>query len=287
MKSLLVSFILVSMIILPCCKGRSTPEINIIFLHHSTGEIIWQGKQTSKFLKLINSAGRRLNIGSDFGAQLPKLLKEYNRTNNKNYKIREMNFPKATPYGWKNYPYDYYNLWIKNAGEKPFMEEPTLEMLTRDYNVIIFKHCFPVCNIQPDQDIPDINSETKTLPNYKLQYTALRDKLHEFPETKFIVFTGAAQVKKNITEEEALRARDFFTWVVNEWDIPGDNIYIWDFYNLETEGELYLLDKYAVSGTDSHPNSEFAETVTHLLLNRITDIVENKGANTQNSGRNN
>lgn len=32
-----------------------------------------------------------------------------------------------------------------------FMEEHTLEMLTREYQVIIFKHCFPVNKIAEDQ----------------------------------------------------------------------------------------------------------------------------------------
>ena len=50
------------------------------------------------------------------------------------YFIEEKIFPKAEPYGWNNYPYDYYNIWVKNAGEQPFMEEPTLEILTKEYD---------------------------------------------------------------------------------------------------------------------------------------------------------
>ena len=34
-----------------------------------------------------------------------------------------MSFPKPNPYGWNNYPYDYYNIWVKNAGEELYMEE--------------------------------------------------------------------------------------------------------------------------------------------------------------------
>jgi len=34
--------------------------------------------------------------------------------------------------------------------------------------------------------------------------------------------------------------------MIDEWDEAGDNIFIWDFYSYETEGGLYLLDKYAV-----------------------------------------
>jgi len=49
------------------------------------------------------------------------------------------------------------------------------------------------------------------------------------------LFTGAAQVKSQISEDEAKRAKEFFEWAVKEWDLPNDNIYIWDFYNLQTE----------------------------------------------------
>ena len=128
----------------------------------------------------------------------------------------------------------------------------------KEYQVIIFKHCYPVSNIQADKDSADINSDYKSIANYKLQYAALRDKLHEFPDTKFIFWTGAAQVKSAVSEDEAKRAKEFFTWVINEWDLPGDNIHIWDLYSLETEGGLYFKEEYATSPNDSHPNGEFA-----------------------------
>jgi hypothetical protein len=177
-----------------------------------------------------------------------------------------MEFPKAKPYGWNNYPFDYYNIWVKNAGDKAFMEEPTLETLTDANDVIIFKHCFPVSNIQEELDIPDIESDIKTIGNYKLQYEALKEKLQGFADTKFILWTGAVQVRSTITEEEAIRAKEFFRWVIEEWDQPEDNIFIWDFYQLETEGGLFFKDEYAVSSSDSHPNREFAGRVVNLLF---------------------
>ena len=147
-----------------------------------------------------------------------------------------------------------------------------------------FKHCFPVSNIQAELDTADINSDVQTISNYKLQYNALRDKLHEFPEVKFIVFTGAAQVRSNITEDEAKRASEFFSWVKDDWDTAGDNIYIWDLYCFQTDGDLYFRDEYAVSSTDSHPNKQFASKAVGLLFNRIVDIIEQNGDKTLLSG---
>ena len=217
-------------------------------------------------------------------AQLASLIKKYNIENGKGYLIQDMIFPKESPYGWKNYPFDYYNIWVRNSGKELYMKEPTLDLLTRDYDVIIFKHCFPVSNIVEDQDASDINSEIKTIANYKLQYLALREKLLEYPDSKFILFTGAAQVKSNIDEDKAKRAREFFSWVINEWDHQNDNIFLWDLFGLQTEGELYFKNNYAVSLADSHPNTEFAGRAVQLLSNRIIDVIENNGNTTTLTG---
>ncbi len=251
-----------TIMVISCGQEARSPYMNIIFLHHSTGKVIWNGEDHS----------------------LKQLFKEYNKEFDTNYAIREQAFPKSSPYGWKNYPYDYYNIWAKNAGEEPYMQEPTLEMLTKDYQVIMFKHCFPVSNIQADLDSPDINSDIKTLSNYKLQYLALRDKLHEFPDTKFIIWTGAALVKASTSEDNALRAKEFFEWVTDQWDQPSDNIYIWDLYSLQTEGGLYFKDEYAVSTTDSHPNKKFAGRVVYNLFDRIIDVIEKDGNGTKLNG---
>ena len=285
MKSRLVIFLVLMIIPLVSCRQKEkTSDMNIIFLHHSTGEVIWNGNSLSLITKAADRISNRLADIIGPKARLPLLFKEFNKENEKNYLINEMVFPKAAPYGWNNFPYDYYNIWIKNAGEEAYMEEPTLEMLTKEYQVIIFKHCFPVSNIQADQDSPNINSDIKTISNYKLQYAALRNKLQQFPDTKFILFTGAAQVRTNVTEDKAKRAKEFFGWVTDEWDLPGDNIYLWDLYKLQTEGGLFFRDEFAASPNDSHPNGDFAGKAVKLLFNRITDIVENNGTGTQLTG---
>ena len=112
------------------------------------------------------------------------------------------------------------------------MEEPTLEMLTRDYDVISFKHCFSVSSIQPDRGAGDVAAEEKRLENYVLQYEALKAKLHEFPDTRFVVWTAAALVAAGTDEGQAERTRLFVEWVKTEWNEPGDNIFVWDFHGL-------------------------------------------------------
>lgn len=286
MKWTLIFLTVISLatVITSCRPTKKDADMNIIFLHHSTGTVIWRGEQPSIMVRAANKISGRLANALGHKARLLQLFEEYNNKQNKAYRIQEANFPKSSPYGWHNYPYDYYNIWVKHAGPTPFQEEPTLEMLTQQYQVIIFKHCFPVSNIQPDSSSPDVSSDYKSLANYKLQYLALRDKLHEFPDTKFILFTGAAQVQSETSEAEAKRAREFFQWVVNAWDVPGDNIFLWDLYQLQTEGGIYLKESHARATNDSHPNGAFAARAAQLLFNRIVDVIEHNGAGTKLTG---
>jgi len=231
----------------------------ILFLHHSTGKVIWNGGVKQWF-------------------------SNYNQTNGKDYIIIEQDFPKKSPYGWNNYPFDYWNIWVNHAGEEPYMEEPTLEMITKNYNVVIFKHCFPVSSIEEDKGNPVISSSRKNLEVYKLKYEALKEKMKEFNQTKFIVWTIPALVEKQTTGEKALRAQEFYNWVKNEWDEKGDNIYLWDFYELETEGGLYLKNEYAKSLEDSHPSTVFSEKVAPYFCQRIVDIIEGRGDSSSITG---
>lgn len=236
-------------------NGGSQPQepmgdaVSVVFLHHSTGGVI-------------------------YGGGVEEWFDDYNTASSTDHQITEMAFPHA-PYPWSNYPYDYWHLWVENGGPSPVEGQETLEMLTLEYDVIVFKHCYPVSALEADTGNPDITSATKSQENYKLQYDALRDKLHEFPNNRFIVWTGAALIEDETTPESAARAREFFQWVINEWDEPGDNIYVWDFWQLETEGGLYLLSEY--SSGDSHPNSTFAEMVAPLFGQRVIDVMDGYG----------
>lgn len=239
-------------------------KIKIIFLHHSTGKNIWLGA-TNKY---INKLTGKSSVQDYFN--------DYNKTHGSEYLINEQYFPKSSPYGWKNYPFDYYNIWVRNAGDKAYMDEPTLEILTKEYDVIIFKHCYPVSRILPDTGHPDINSEEKRLENYKLQYNAIKKKLLEFPQVKFILWTPAVHIKSQLSEDEALRTYDFYKWINNQWYKGGENIFLWDFYNYETEGDLYFKEDYSEGHDNSHPNIKFSSRISPLFCKFIIDVIESR-----------
>jgi hypothetical protein len=235
---------------------KSPEAVNILFLHHSTGNNIWMGGVEPWFTK-------------------------YRFQHQKAYFITEQHFP--VEYG--NNPYDYWNIWVNHAGQKPYYYEPTLEMIAEEYSVVVFKHCFPVSGIDQSDGKGDVSSDKQTLENYKLQYNALRKKLLGFPEIKFILWTGASLVKGATSPDQAGRARQFFNWVRKEWDQPGDNIFLWDFQMLETEGGLFLLDTNAEGPTDSHPNKNFSQQVAPFFCQRIVDVIEGRGDSGEITGK--
>jgi hypothetical protein len=256
-------YILIALLLTNCRSNQENMN-KIVFLHHSTGYSIWTGK-TNRYIYKITGQG-----------DVQRYFKKYNSKNKTGYVISDRFFPKKELYGWNNYPFDYYNIWVKNAGDEPFLEEPTLEILTKDYDVIIFKHCFPVSNIKEDTGSPDINSPVKSIENFRLQYDALKNKMHRFPENKFIVWTPAVNTQKRMSENEAIRTRQFRDWVVNEWDEKGDNIFVWDFYELETEGGLFLAEKNAFSPDNSHPGREFSARIAPLFGQFVIDVIEDR-----------
>lgn len=254
--------LLIILLLFSSCEPKQNTMTKIVFLHHSTGQSIWIGKTNRYIYKFT----KRNDVQSYFS--------KYNSSNKTNYLITERSFPAMEPYGWQNYPFDYYNIWVKNSGDNPFMNEPTLELLTKEYDVIIFKHCYPVSNILEDTGNPDINSKERRIENYKLQYNALKKKMHEFPQNKFIVWTPAVMPKSILPEDKAQRTKEFYQWMINAWDDYGDNIFIWDFYKYETEGGLFLKDEYSTGLNDAHPNKQFAGRIAPLFSQFIINVIE-------------
>jgi len=228
-------------------------DSKIVFLHHSTGELVWR-------------AGVREHIA------------QYNSRAGKRYAIAARAYPDGKSYPWDNYPFDYWNIWVAHAGPNAYSGQATLEILTREFDVIVLKHCFPVSAIESDIGQLNPASPRKSLENYRVQYMALRDKMRTFPKTRFLVWTGAALKRNATNSEQAIRARAFVDWVKATWDEPGDNIFVWDFFGLETEGGVYLTDANATE--DSHPNEQFVARVAPLLARRIVDVVEGRGDST-------
>jgi hypothetical protein len=237
----------------------------VIFLHHSTGEnVYYEGK-------------------------VKEWIDDFNLKNKCHIDITERAFPNE-PYEWKNYPFDYWNLWINQACEagKPGIE--CINTLCRDYKMIILKHCFPGADILEDTGNQDVASERKSLENYKVQYRALLDMMDKYPDNLFIVWTLAPLHRLATTPENAARAKEFVGWVKNEWLTEDgrnhENILIFDFWGLTAAQEempgheqvnclRYEYEKSHDSG-DSHPNVTANEAVGPVFARFITGAFKEK-----------
>lgn len=236
-----------------------------IFLHHSTGNGVYV-------------------VG-----KVPTWISTYNSSHGTNYKISDRSYPN-TPYTWANYPYDYWNLWINGTCDSSNPNIECLNTLCTNFDVIIYKHCFPGARIVIDDAVSAINSSKRTLGNYKLQYRALRTLMDSYPQNKFIIWTLAPLHRLDTNEENAARAKEFVGWVKNEWLTEDGkvhpNIFIFDFWELAAEsnpsptnGKVNCLKyDYEKSHTenDSHPNKTANEYIGPKFAEFIVKVIETK-----------
>lgn len=216
--------------------------MKIHFLHHSTGG------------NLIAGAGG-----------IAKMFTEYNTTFGTDYQFTE---EWSSPSG--NYPYDYYSDTFSEANLKKYTEQ---------YNVLIWKHCFPGSSILEDEADPKIDTSRQSLEVYKLQYRALRDRFDAYPDTKFMVWTLPPLHRNATNADEARRATEFSAWVKTDFLTENGshpNMGCFDFRGYVAGEDNFL--KYAYepdhTGSDSHPNQTANDTVCPLFFQSIIDFID-------------
>ena len=257
-----LSGMLVFVIVVFFCRCVSADNEKIIFLHHSTGEGVY------------------------YEGEVPEWIDDYNYNHGTSYLISERNYPDS-PYDWANYPYDYWNLWINKTCDSTNPNIECMETLALNYDVIIFKHCFPGAAIDEDSGSPDVSSSIKTLENYKEQYRALRKMMDNYEDNAFIVWTLAPLHRLATNESESARAKQFVDWVNKEFLTEDGkshpNIFIFDFWSIVAEDDINPSPgktnclKYEYEGShfssDSHPNYDANQTAGPEFARTIVDTV--------------
>lgn len=240
----------------------SADDIDIIFLHHSTGAGVY-------------------NEGD-----VPGWFSDYNAAYGTDYRITERSFPDS-PYDWANYPYDYWYLWVDGACDASSSGIECLDTLAAAYDVIVFKHCFPGAGIEPDSGSPDVASATKTIENYTLQYRALRDLMDSYPDTLFILWTLAPLHRLATSADQAARAHAFVDWVTTDFQREDGrmhpNIALFDFWAIVAEDDpapsrgkvnclRYDYEQNHLS-SDSHPNPAANQAAGPAFAQMIVDAA--------------
>lgn len=249
MKSIFLLLMLYSLIF-----HTSAQTDKAIFLHHSTGG------------------------GVFFEGDVSEWIVDYNIQHGTSLEVTEFSYPNS-PWGWENYPFDYWKLWIDGSCNNSLDNIQCLDKLCQNNELIIFKHCFPGAGIEADNGNGDVTSPAKTLNNYKLQYRALLALFDQYPNNKFMVWTLAPLHRNATNSDQANRAAQFVDWVKNTWLTEDGNqhlnVVIFDFFGLAAEqnanpaqGEQYCL-KYEYegnhNGSDSHPNTLANQTIGPLF----------------------
>jgi hypothetical protein len=253
MKKIILVFSFILLFFWTSLVGAVGDE-DIIFLHHSTGDGVY-------------------NVGN-----VASWFSTYNSTNGTTYQISERAYPN-TPYPWDNYPYDYWNLWVNGACNSADPDIECMNTLAQNDDVIIYKHCFPGAGVLADTGSPSVSSNRKSLENYKLQYRALRNVMDNYPSNIFIVWTLAPLHRLASNDNDAARAKQFVDWVKNDF-LTEDanahpNIYIFDFFGNAAGVDNYLKYEYEIghANSDSHPNTLANQTIGPIFAQFIVDSI--------------
>lgn len=227
---------------------------SVIYLHHSTGKNIWQGG-------------------------IPEAVQARNEADGTNIQIKERSYPDK-PHAWENNPYEYWNLWVNHSGENRFEEQATLEQIAADYDVIVWKNCYVSAGMEADDGNPEVSSQKKTPANYKLQYDALKAKMNAFPDKTFVVWTIPPKTQGDTSDEAARLTNEMVAWMKSDWDVKGDNVFLWDYHELAMEGSpdgLHPKEGYSVGKKDSHPGEEISASASKRFAQRLSDVMAGKG----------
>ena len=137
------------------------------------------------------------------------------------------------------------------------------------YDVIAFKSCYPVSNIQSDDQLAE----------YKSYYLSIRARMDEYPDKIFIVLTPPPEIPADSDPQAAARARDFARWLASGEYLDGHpNVFTFNFFDLMADGATNMLRAdYQTDESDAHPNELANQTTGALFVDFIDQSVKSYG----------
>jgi hypothetical protein len=231
--------------------------IKVLFIHHSTGGNLIKQGSLRQFIQKINpdiefwDHGYNL-YGSHTSANLLATFTFHTGLSDDKGRMTGTD----------------YNLIISNNSPKEYAEifsrkqnDPTLKSILR-YDIIAFKNCFPTTKIESE----------KQLDEYKEYYKIIRDKIKEYKEKKFIIFTPPPLRQELTTEENANRAKQLIQFLNSkEFQSSTDNVFVFDFFSMLADEKGYLKKGYTkLLCTDSHPNRKANKEIAPVFAKFLT-----------------
>ncbi len=223
----------------------SSQTIRILFLHHSTGE------------NLINGGGVREGLAArgyefyDHGYNGDGLRLADGSYNGMNFNVPDDNTD----------PDGFARIFAQPLHDPP---DNTFSYLMQ-YDVIIFKSCFPVSNIGSDEQLAE----------YQSHYLSIRDRMDQYPNKLFIIVTQPPQVPGSSDRQESQRARAFSQWLQSDDYLAGHpNVFVFDFFDLLAGSDDFLRPEYRVDDYDAHPNERANEEIGPLFVDLIDQAIQ-------------
>jgi hypothetical protein len=235
----------------PPPQGTGARFRKIIFLHHSTGEaLIAEGGVRERLTALgyefydhgYNDDGLRLANG---------------QSANMNFNIPDDNTD----------PNGFNTLFAQPVHTPP---DNAFSRLMQ-YDVIAFKSCFPVSDIQSDEQLEE----------YKTYYRNIRAVMDQHRDKIFIVVTPPPLVPSATDAQTAARARAFANWLKSPEYLSGHpNVFTFDFFNLLAESNSGARDynmlraAYRSAPDDLHPNERANQTIGPQFADFIDQAIK-------------
>lgn len=216
----------------------------ILFMHHSTGANLVRGGAVREGLTAMGYEFW------DHGYNDEGLFDARGRATRLSFDVPDDN---TNPDGWA----------------AVFAQEPTSpsenafsHML--EYDVILFKSCFPASNITDDE----------MLANYTLWYAGIRSAIDLHPETLFILFTPPPLVPNDTEPANAARAIQWAAYLSSDAYTGGRaNLAVFDFFTLLADERGFLRQEYRVDAWDSHPNERANQTIGPYLVQFVDESI--------------
>ncbi len=238
-----------------CCAALVAPlflspvaaqaqPVRIIFMHHSTGAgLIAQGGVREGFTALGYEFW-------DHGYNDDGLVDAEGNWLGVNW---DMPGDNTDPDGWRD------------IFAQPVTSPPTntfSHML--DFDVIVFKSCFPTSNI----------ADEAMLRDYEGYYLSIRDAVDQHPDRLFIAFTPPPLVPNETTLDNAARARRWAAYLTSDEFLAGhSNLVVFDFYSLLADADGTLRAEYRSDEWDSHPNERANAAIGPVFVEFVDQAV--------------
>ncbi len=245
-------FYLILVFLLPVFSNAQSLFRSGTFLHHSTGGNIWgpNGSSTS----------------------IPQQIAIYNT----NHGYTGTNAVTMSEQWWPNGDNNEWGYWHQIFDNQ--IPDANIELIMASNKIVVVKSCYPSSAMTGLGEASDtLNYSIKTDYNYKWHWRFMINFMAQHPENFFVIWTNAPLVAGATNAASATYSKNFCAWAKNTLaegldPMTGDfppNIFVFDYFSKLTDTNGYELLQYAVSNSDSHPNSAATALIAPQFVNEI------------------